>query len=91
VQNSPPSKLKSAAVTVYFVQLALNFSWSFIFFYFHQTGWALVEIGILWLSIVLMISLFSRINRTAAYLQVPYLAWVSFATALNACIWYLNK
>ncbi|HEX8378446.1 MAG TPA: TspO/MBR family protein [Pedobacter sp.] len=90
VWKSPEGKQKTRALLVFAFQLLLNFAWSFIFFSFHETGLALVEIIVLWMSILLMIILFFRINRTAAYLQIPYLLWVSFATALNAAIWHLN-
>jgi tryptophan-rich sensory protein len=90
VWTSPEGKQKTTALLVFTFQLLLNFAWSFIFFYFHETGLALVEIIVLWMSILLMIVLFFRINRTAAYLQIPYFLWVSFATVLNASIWHLN-
>jgi tryptophan-rich sensory protein len=53
-------------------------------------GLALVEIILMWTSILLMITSFYAINKTAAWLQLPYLLWVSFASVLNASIWYLN-
>jgi benzodiazapine receptor len=78
------------AVAVFLFQLTLNFWWSIIFFSFESPGWALFEIALLWLSILIMILVFRKINQTAAYLQLPYLAWVNFAAILNAAIWYLN-
>jgi tryptophan-rich sensory protein len=51
----------------------------------------LIEIVMLWTSILMMIIYFRRINKIAAALQVPYLLWVSFASVLNSTIWYLNK
>ena len=86
----PDSRKKNIALFVYAVQLLLNFGWSFLFFYFHLIGWALVEIVILWLSIFFMIRLFLPLDRIAALLNIPYLLWVSFATALNAAYYYLN-
>jgi len=53
-------------------------------------GLALIEIVMIWISILIMIILFNRISKPAAYLQIPYLLWVSFATILNAAIWHLN-
>ena len=85
------SKERTSALWIFSVQLLLNFAWSFIFFYYHQTGFALLEICVLWLTILSMIISFYRIHRPAAYLQIPYLGWVTFATVLNASIWYLNK
>jgi len=86
------SKIQSRnnALFIFAVQLSLNFIWSFLFFKFNWPGVALVEIVLLWISIVLMIIFFKRINKTASFLQIPYLLWVSFATMLNAAIWYLN-
>ena len=71
-------------------QLLLNFIWSFLFFYFQEIGWALAEIVLLWLSILGMIVFFHGINKTAAYLLIPYLCWVSFATFLNFTLYQLN-
>jgi translocator protein len=81
---------KNKAITISVGQLALNTLWSFLFFYFHQLGIALVEILMIWLSIFLMIRSYYPINKIAAYLQIPYLAWVSFATILNAAYFFLN-
>ena len=91
IWKQPESETRKRALLIFFVQLVLNFAWSFIFFYFHQTGAALLEIIVLWLAILMMIVIFYRLKRSAAYLQIPYLAWVTFATALNASIWYLNR
>ncbi len=85
------NNLKKAAIILFAMQLVLNFFWSIIFFNQHQIGWALVEIVILWLSIMLTIFVFAKIAKIAAWLMVPYIAWVSFATILNFTIWQLNK
>lgn len=84
------SPLKTRALTVFFIQLFLNFSWSFLFFKFHFIGFAFIEIVGIWLAILLMILTFYKLNKTAAYLQIPYLLWVSFASVLNGSIWFLN-
>jgi len=78
------------AMTAYFCQLAFNVLWSLIFFGLKLPGWAVVDIVVLWLAIVLAILQFSRVSRAAAWLLAPYLAWVTFATALNIAIWHLN-
>lgn len=78
------------ALTAFVVQLLLNFAWSFIFFGAQQVGWALVEIVGLWAAIVATIWLFRGVDRPAAWLLVPYLAWVTFATALNTAIYRLQ-
>jgi tryptophan-rich sensory protein len=80
----------STALVVWAVQLALNFLWSPIFFAAQNPGLALVVVVGMWLSIVAFIATAWRVDRIAAWLFVPYLAWVSFATLLNASIWWLN-
>jgi benzodiazapine receptor len=72
-------------------QLALNFLWSAIFFWQHQIGAALIELGALWLALLATVILFWRKDRVAGLLLAPYLAWVSFAFALNLAIWQLNE
>lgn len=90
IWTSAPSAEKGLAMRIYFVQLLLNFLWSFLFFYFENIRLALIEIVVLWAGILWMISTFRRINPTAAYLNVPYLLWVSFATVLNGAYVLLN-
>jgi benzodiazapine receptor len=68
----------------------LNTLWSLLFFRLKRPDWALDEVGFLWLSIVLLIVLLARESRSAAWLLVPYLAWVSFASLLNWKIVQLN-
>jgi tryptophan-rich sensory protein len=76
-----------AAMLLFALQLALNTGWSMIFFGLRQPGYAFLEIVLLWLSIAATIAAFARISKAAAWLLIPYLAWVSFATALNFAIW----
>ncbi len=90
ILETPKSELRKKAITAFCVQIFLNFWWSIIFFKHHALGAALVEIVLIWVSILSMILTFRKISKTAAYLQVPYLLWVSFATVLNAAIWHLN-
>ena len=77
-------------LVLYFVQLALNAAWTPIFFGAHQLGWALIEIVLMWVTILLTLLSFRRVNPTAGWLFVPYLVWVSFATCLNFTLWRLN-
>lgn len=84
-------ELKKIAIALFSVQLILNFFWSFIFFNLQQPGWALVEIIAMWFFILLTIFAFAQVNKTAAWLLVPYISWVSFATILNYSIWQLNR
>jgi benzodiazapine receptor len=74
----------------YFGQLILNMLWSGIFFGLQQPGWAAVEIVLLWLAIAGTIAVFRRRSTAAAWLLVPYLAWVTFATMLNFTLWRMN-
>jgi len=68
----------------------LNISWSLIFFRLQRPDWALYELAVLWLSILVMIVLCGRFSKSAAALLVPYLAWVTFAGALNWAVVQLN-
>ncbi len=78
------------ALTLFFIQLGLNLAWSFIFFKFHQTGAALADIVFLWIAIAATIIKFAEISNPAAILLVPYLIWVTYASALNLAIWRMN-
>jgi benzodiazapine receptor len=84
------SASKKKAILIFSIQLFFNFWWSFLFFKFQLLGLSMFEIILMWLSILWMIIEFRKINKTAAYLQIPYLLWVTFASLLNASIWYLN-
>jgi translocator protein len=84
------SSLKNTALGLFVTQLVLNFFWSFIFFKQHQLGWAFLEIVAMWLAILFTIIAFSKTDKIAAWLLVPYISWVSFAALLNYTIWQLN-
>jgi translocator protein len=84
------SRQQRLPLIVFLAQLTLNLAWSPIFFRLQQITWALVGIVALWLSIVMAIRVFVRVPRAAAWLLAPYLAWVSFATVLNAAILWMN-
>lgn len=81
---------KTPALGVFAAQLALNLIWSPLFFRFHQTGAALGVIVAMLALTALTLILFARIRPRAAALLAPYLAWLAFATALNAAIVVLN-
>ena len=85
------SKVRKSAILIFLLQLLLNFAWSFIFFYFNMIGLALVEIILLWISIVMMLVVFYKIKPIASYINIPYLLWVTFATVLNASYYILNR
>lgn len=83
-------KKERFAMKVFFAQLFANFMWSFVFFGLESPVGGLVVILLLWAGIFYTIRLFKKIDKTAAYLLVPYLLWVSFATLLNLFIVILN-
>lgn len=78
------------ALGIFAVQLVLNMLWSIIFFGLHNPGGALIEIVFLWLVIFATIIAFYKISKPAAWLLIPYIAWVSFAGYLNFTLWILN-
>ncbi len=88
VWTKPVSKL---AITFFVIQLALNFLWSFLFFYFKNPLAALIDIVLLLIMIILTMMQFYPVSKTAAFLFIPYALWVCFAAILNFSIYYLNK
>lgn len=88
VSNSPD---KQKALIYYGVQLAVNFLWPIIFFNWNAYLFAFIWLVLLWVLIVLMIRSFYPINKAAAYLQIPYLLWVTFAGYLNLAVYLLNR
>jgi len=83
-------KPKKRELPFFDIQLALNILWSAIFFGLRNPSLAFVEIIFLWLAILGNIIVFYKIDKKAAWLLVPYLAWVSFAAVLNYSVWMLN-
>lgn len=81
---------KKRALEIFSLQLVLNIIWSVLFFGLLSPFAALVNIVLLWCAILWTIFAFKGISRPAAWLLAPYLAWVTFATYLNAAIWFLN-
>lgn len=91
VWNSKARKnLKKDALSVFYAQLILNTLWSILFFGFKNPELAFVEILLMWVLIAASIVKFYKIDKTASYLLIPYLLWVSFASLLNFAIAYLN-
>ena len=78
------------AVAVFFIQLALNALWSWLFFAWHLGALALAEVILLSILIVATVLAFWRVRPVAGILLIPYLLWVSFAAALNYTLWHLN-
>lgn len=84
------SKNRKEALKVYAAQLAVNFSWSIIFFNFRLYLVSFAVLVLLWWLIVMMIQKFSSISQLAGKLQLPYLVWVTFAGYLNLAIYLIN-
>jgi len=78
------------ALTLFFIQLVLNTLWSVVFFGLRKVGPAFGEVLLLWMMIVATTVAFLRVSLLAAWLLIPYLAWVAFASYLNFRIWQLN-
>lgn len=78
------------ALGVFGLQFFLNVIWSFLFFGLQSPLMGFADILILWVMIAATIVLFYRIRKSAAYLLIPYIAWVTIATALNGAIYFMN-
>jgi tryptophan-rich sensory protein len=85
------NKQADAALEVFGAQLALNILWSLSFFGLHSPLYGLVVIVLLLAAIALTMIRFYKISKTAAYLLVPYLLWVAFASVLNFYVWKMNS
>lgn len=90
IARTPDSPQRRSALGLFFLQLAFNFFWSFLFFRFQLFGFAALWLLVLWGLILAMILTFRKIDPVAAWLQVPYLLWVTFALYLNLGVWWLN-
>ncbi|MGB9175611.1 MAG: TspO/MBR family protein [Methanoregula sp.] len=78
------------ALGIFGVQFLLNVIWSFLFFGLESPLLGLIDILLLWVMIVATILAFYRVKKSAAYLLIPYLAWVTIAAALNGAIYFMN-
>lgn len=86
----PDSSLRSKALNRFVAQLVLNFFWSLIFFNLQAYGFAFIWLVALWILVFTMVRAFYKLDRTAAFLQIPYLVWLTFAAYLNIGVWALN-
>lgn len=82
---------RNRGLNLFVTQLIVNFFWSLIFFNLQAFGFALAWLVLLWVLVAWMILTFSKVDRPAAWLQVPYLVWLTFAAYLNAGVWVLNR
>jgi tryptophan-rich sensory protein len=83
-------RYRAGLVAMFVLNGVLNVLWSAFFFRFRRPDWALVEVELLWLSILLLIVVLGRVSGRAALLLLPYLAWVTFAAALTWSVVQLN-
>lgn len=83
--------LAKTGLKYFTVQFGLNMLWSYLFFGLKSPNIALVEVVSLWSLIYKTWEIFAKVDTTAGWLMVPYLAWVSYATVLNASICWLNR
>lgn len=88
--RAAPGRERATLVWAFGINGALNVAWSWIFFRARSPGWALAEVALLWLSIVVLVYLAKRLDRFASLLLLPYLVWVTFAAAINAAVLRLN-
>ena len=89
--RAPASTQRTRALQLNGVQLLLNAAWTPLFFALKLPGVAFVEIVLMWGFILATIVAAWSVRRVAAWLLVPYLAWVTFAATLNGCLWWLNR
>ena len=87
---SKDSEAKSKGLNLYVAQLIVNFFWSLIFFNAQAFGFAFFWLLLLWALVLLMILQFSKVDKKAALLQIPYLVWLTFAAYLSLGVWILN-
>lgn len=84
------SVFRSMAILLFIIQLLLNVLWSYLFFGMQSPALALLEIAVLWIVLVTTLFVFYKIDKSAGFLLIPYIAWVSFAIYLNYSIFVLN-
>jgi len=90
VALTPDSPQRSRGLNLFVAQLIVNFFWSLIFFNANAFGFAFAWLLLLWVLVALMILAFRKADLIAAWLQIPYLIWLTFAAYLNYQVWMLN-
>lgn len=91
VSRTEDSPQRSRGLNLMIAQLIVNFFWSLLFFNAQAYGFSLIWLVLLWMLVLWMILEFRKTVPLAAWLQIPYLLWLSFAIYLNAGVWYLNS
>lgn len=87
---SEPSSERNKGLNLFVIQLIVNFFWSLIFFNAQAFGFAAIWLILLWILVLCMIFTFRKVDTLAAWLQIPYLIWLTFAAYLNLGVWLLN-
>lgn len=90
ISLAPPSKERNRGLNLFTAQLIVNFFWPLFFFNAQAFGFALVWLILLWVLVLAVILTFRKIVKTAAWLLIPYFAWLTFAIYLNAGVYVLN-
>ncbi len=90
VLRRAPSPARRYALVLFFLQLALNAAWSWMFFAAHSPLLGLINVVTQWLTVVATIAAFARLDRVAAWCLAPLALWVGYAAVLNAALWWLN-
>lgn len=88
---APPSPERGRGLNLYVAQLVVNFFWSLIFFNTQRFGFAALWLLLLWVLVLWMLLTFRKTDHAAAWLQLPYLLWLTFAAWLNISVWLLNR
>ncbi len=91
ITSDAPKEAVGDAMKTYQLQLAVNFLWPTFFFNFRWYLFSFFWLLLLWVLVIIMIRKFYNISKTAAYLNVPYLIWLTFAAYLNIGVWWLNR
>ena len=91
IWQSPESELRSKGLNLFVAQLTVNFFWSLIFFNLQAFGFAFLWLVLLWALVAWMIWTFYQVEPLAAWLQIPYLLWLTFAGYLSFSVWMLNR
>ena len=91
IWQSPESELRSKGLNLFVAQLTINFFWSLIFFNLQAFGFAFLWLVLLWALVAWMIWTFYQVEPLAAWLQIPYLLWLTFAGYLSFSVWMLNR
>ena len=91
VSQTPESSARSQGLNLFVAQLVVNFFWSLIFFNAQAFGFAATWLVLLWVLVLLMILAFRKVDPLEAWLQIPYLIWLTFAAYLNFAVYLLNR